>query len=101
MAANINVIAQFKVSVLARDNHICKKCGQSAVEAHRIIEDLPNGGYVIDNGISLCLICNKLAKKFHASKGKDWAAGFHPSELFKLIKSSYEIAYNATLKIRG
>jgi len=55
---------------------------------------MPNGGYVKENGISLCDTeygCHKKAEQFHL--GNDVEKGFMPEDLYKLINSSYELAY--------
>ena len=46
----------FKSCVFDRDNHKCVICGDPAVDAHHIIERhlFNDGGYYIDNGVSLC-----------------------------------------------
>ena len=46
----------FRESVLKRDNYKCVFCGQPAVDAHHIIERrlFPDGGYYLDNGVSVC-----------------------------------------------
>lgn len=47
---------QFREGVFARDNHKCVICAAPAVDAHHIIERrlFPDGGYILDNGASLC-----------------------------------------------
>lgn len=47
---------QFREGVFNRDNHKCVFCGSPAVDAHHIMERrlFPDGGYYIDNGISVC-----------------------------------------------
>lgn len=46
----------FREGVFARDGHKCVICGQPAQDAHHIIERrlFSDGGYVLDNGASLC-----------------------------------------------
>ena len=46
----------FRNSVFERDNHLCVVCKEPAVDAHHIMERrlFSNGGYYIDNGVSLC-----------------------------------------------
>jgi len=66
----------FRESVFLRDNHKCVICGKPAKDAHHILERrlFDNGGYDIDNGVSLCedhhigaeqtiLSCNELREK--------------------------------------
>src|SRR5579859_5593714 len=46
----------FRENIFKRDNHKCVWCGNTAVDAHHIIERklFPDGGYYLDNGVSLC-----------------------------------------------
>lgn len=46
----------FREGVFARDRHKCVVCGAPAQDAHHLIERrlFPDGGYVLDNGVSLC-----------------------------------------------
>ena len=58
---------------------------------------MPNGGYVLENGISLCDRdngCHWKAEQFHLTDGEDWEDGFHPNDLYDLIGSSYEEAFD-------
>lgn len=95
--------SQFRNEVFKRDKYSCRKCGLKAtketaediLDAHHIINrtELPNGGYVKENGISLCKDnCHLKAEKFHITEGKEWEEGFHPNDLFNLIGSSESIA---------
>lgn len=47
---------QFNEQVFARDNHKCVVCGADAVDAHHLMERKlwDDGGYYLDNGVSLC-----------------------------------------------
>lgn len=91
----------FREACFERDNHKCKICGDIAVDAHHIFDRnlLPNGGYVKENGISVCPPCHLKAEKFHISEGKEWEEGYHPDDLYRLIGSDYQKAYKASLKI--
>lgn len=46
----------FRDRVFARDRHRCVVCGAPAKDAHHLIERrlFPDGGYYLDNGVSLC-----------------------------------------------
>jgi hypothetical protein len=57
--------SDFKNVVFKRDNHKCVVCGKAAVDAHHLIERKlwNDGGYYIDNGVSLCEECHKMAEK--------------------------------------
>ena len=92
----------FKAEVFSRDNFKCRKCNNPAVDAHHIIDrnELPNNGYVKENGISLCEKCHKLAEVYHSTNKTKWVQGFHPNELFFLIYSSIWKAKLADLKFR-
>ena len=88
---------KFRCDVFERDNYKCCKCGIENVEldAHHIIDrnDIPNGGYVKENGISLCEDCHVKAEKWHSSNGENWNKGFHPYELYELIGSTKKLAF--------
>jgi hypothetical protein len=89
----------FRDGVLKRDGR-CVKCGatEHKLDAHHITDrnEMPNGGYVLSNGIALCDRpggCHMKAEKFHMSGNKEWIDGFHPDDLYSAIGSSYEEAY--------
>ena len=87
---------EFNEAVFNRDNHVCKVCGAGGkLDAHHITDrhDLPNGGYVESNGISLCEPCHIKAGEHHITNGKSWPKGFHPEDLYEMIDSSYEQAW--------
>lgn len=90
--------AAFRNAVFERDGHKCRICGhESDLDAHHITDrsKMPNGGYVAENGISLCPVCHKHAELFHTTQGKRWWKDMHPDELYKLIGSNYERARDA------
>lgn len=97
---------RFRTDVLNRDKHKCKVCGRDDVklDAHHITDrnEMPNGGYVKENGITLCDVeegCHWKAEIYHTSKGEDWLTGFHPEDLYKLIGSNKELAESKALKM--
>jgi hypothetical protein len=55
---------QFREAVFARDGHKCVHCGKPGVDAHHIIERrlFPNGGYYLNNGVTLCADCHLAAE---------------------------------------
>ncbi len=55
---------------------------------------MPNGGYVAENGISLCEKCHPKAETYHC--GEPVPPGFSPDELYALIGSSQEAARAAS-----
>ena len=85
----------FREGVFARDGYVCKICGGIVADAHHITDRhvLPNGGYVLSNGISLCEACHIKAGVHHITHGIKWPEGFHPNDLYAKIGSSYERAY--------
>ena len=92
---------KFRNEVLKRDNHRCVICGRNdtKLDAHHITDRnlLPNGGYIKENGISLCSGddgCHLKAEEYHISNGLNFVPGYHPDELYKLINSSYKIVIN-------
>jgi 5-methylcytosine-specific restriction endonuclease McrA len=92
----------FREGVFERDGHKCKVCGNDGeLDAHHITDrhDLPNGGYVFSNGISLCSECHIKAGVHHVTGGKDWPDGFHPDDLYRLIHSSQDLAYEDSKRL--
>lgn len=86
----------FRTEVFTRDNYKCKVCNDSHIDidAHHITDrhQMPNGGYVKENGITLCPRCHIMAEKYHLTKGSRWYDGYTPLELYKLIGSSKYLA---------
>ena len=90
----------FRRSVFKRDRSRCQVCGKEGTEqtldAHHITDrsEMPNGGYVASNGITVCKEeCHLTVEQFHISQGDWWEEGLHPDDLYKKINSSYEQAY--------
>lgn len=99
--------AAFRDAVFKRDGYKCRMCGfllaDGNLDAHHITDRnlMPGGGYVKENGITLCDIeggCHQKAEMFH--NGLTIDNGFMPDDLYKLINSSYEIALRASKKLR-
>jgi 5-methylcytosine-specific restriction endonuclease McrA len=97
---------RFRDAVFKRDGYACKKCGMKQAEgkldAHHIVDRtlMPNGGYVVENGITLCdPTCHMLAEKYHISGGEDWEPGMHPDDLYAMVGSSYEKALAASERL--
>lgn len=95
----------FRLSVFKRDGGKCKVCGAFTVrlDAHHITDrnELPNGGYVKENGITLCDQpggCHEKAEVFH-STGKA-IQGFHPEDLYRMIGSTREEAEAAASRMK-
>lgn len=99
------VRAAFRDAVFKRDKNACKKCGAKASEtlqldAHHVTDRtlMPNGGYVLQNGISLCPVCHEKAEEHHSAGQAE--VGFTPDELYDLICSSYESAVQASERLK-
>lgn len=100
--------AAFRKVVFERDNYKCKCCKENGydgqdrrmdtkagkllmpLDAHHITNrnKFPNGGYVKENGVSLCPSCHKKAE----------IKLIPPSYLYKLIGSTLEKAIEADAK---
>lgn len=55
---------EFREAVFTRDNHRCVNCNAPAQDAHHLIERSlwSDGGYHLDNGVSLCAECHLRAE---------------------------------------
>jgi predicted restriction endonuclease len=87
------VRAAFRAAVFERDGHRCRVCGDPSepLDAHHITsrEEMPAGGYVLENGISLCPRDHERAE----------AGEFEPERLYELIGSSWEMAFEASQQL--
>lgn len=102
--------AEFRRAVFERDGHKCRVCDKQwspedadpslkRINAHHITDrsEMPNGGYVKENGITVCEEpCHRLVEEFHISGGQRWSPGLHPRFLYLTIGSSYEKAVRAS-----
>jgi hypothetical protein len=82
---------------------------EEELDAHHITprEDMPNGGYVKENGVTLCkypqdklMSCHEYAEAY--LNPEDYGVeepGYSPAELYKKIGSSYQLAYKASEKL--
>lgn len=89
---------KFRDAVFTRDRNKCRFCdGTQDLDAHHITDrnEMPNGGYVVQNGITLCPTHHMQAEQFHITGGKEWVPGMHPNDLYKAIGSSYTAAVAA------
>ena len=94
---------KFRNNVFSRDKNKCLKCDENKIklDAHHITDrnEMPNGGYVIENGISLCDDCHIKAEVWHNSGKTEFVDGYHPNDLYQLINSDYNLAYVKSEKI--
>jgi hypothetical protein len=93
----------FRNAVFERDGYRCVMCGKTSKEvkldAHHITDraEMPNGGYVAENGITLCDCsqgCHWKSEHNHAT-GKSYP-GYAPENLYAKINSSLEKAWEAS-----
>jgi predicted restriction endonuclease len=98
----------FRDEVFKRDGFRCAMCGKKSskdnieneMDAHHITDRnlLPNGGYVKENGITLCTDeCHEKAEVFHSTGTS--VEGYSPEDLYKKINSSYEKAVEASQEL--
>ena len=84
----------FRNAVFDRDNYCCVGCGLKVdkneslqkLDAHHITprEEMPNGGYVKENGVTLCKNgCHEKAEYWLKNKMGD--ENFSPQRLYKKI----------------
>lgn len=103
--------ANFRLVCLKRDKNACVMCGRKATSVEEALEifdihhvadrsEMPNQGYCLENGITLCRdTCHLKAEEFH-STGKA-QPGWSPTELYSKINSSYEKAVEASKKLKS
>lgn len=92
----------FRESVFERDGHKCTFCDAiEDLDAHHITDrsEMPNGGYVKENGITLCKKHHMDAEKFHITNGAEWVEKMHPTDLYNLIRSSKDLAIKQSEKL--
>lgn len=92
----------FRDSVFERDSNKCVFCGEtSGLDAHHITDrnEMPNGGYVKENGITVCERCHQECEVYHISGGVEWSEGKHPEDLYNLIASNKKKAIRASEKL--
>ena len=97
----------FRDACYKRDGFRCAMCSMKScldkaekeLDAHHITDRnlMPSGGYVKENGISLCPACHEKAEIYHSTGTA--VEGFAPDDLYKEINSSYEKAVEASNKL--
>lgn len=100
-----SVRKDFRDAVFKRDAYSCKVCGykppkgavvEDHLDAHHITDrhDMPHGGYVLANGVSLC----KVGRNCHL-KAEQREIG--PETLYQMIHSSFEEAVKQSEDLLG
>jgi len=103
-ASKKQLLENFCSSVFARDGNMCVMCStlqeeltkeHKTLDVHHILDlsKMPNGGYVMENGILLCPTCHELAKLYHSTGTSH--PGYSPDDLFDKIGSNPEKARRA------
>ena len=95
--------ANFRDAVFARDDYKCCVCSvrmKDIMDAHHITDRnfIINGGYVPENGITLCPICHLQAERYHITGELDEV--YSPEVLYRLIGSSYIKAVEASERMK-
>jgi len=103
MSSEKKLIRQrFRNEVFERDGNVCRVCGAGSyvLDAHHVTDRnlMPNGGYVKENGISLCPGCHEKAEVFHNTGTP--VKGFSTDDLYELICSSHELAVRASERLK-
>ncbi len=114
--------AAFRRAVFTRDKLTCRCCGRAGqdrqgtvdwklfhkvsdpdklvtLDAHHIINRnwFDNGGYVAENGVSVCDTCHLKAEAYW--QGEETDSGFLPEDLYKIIGSDLDKAIEADAKL--
>lgn len=109
MSAGKKLIRQnFRDACYKRDNYKCVMCdfkstkdkAEQDLDAHHITDRnlMPNGGYVKENGVSLCADCHIKAEIFHSTGVAH--PGYSPDDLYAKIGSSLEKATEASKRLK-
>lgn len=91
----------FRNAVFGRDNNKCAVCGrEDNLDAHHIIsrDIMPNGGYVKENGISLCEECHIKAETMYSDPDGEHF-DYAKEKLFEIIGSNEELAYEKSKEL--
>lgn len=99
---------EFRDAVFERDHHSCVLCWSTwerdiALDAHHITprENMPSGGYVPENGITLCDKPNGCHARAEAYlRGEEKEIKYSPEALYKAIGSSLVVATQACDRLR-
>jgi 5-methylcytosine-specific restriction endonuclease McrA len=92
---------KFNDDCLKRDKYKCRVCPrEDDLAVHHITDrkEMPNGGYVKENGITLCPDCHLKAERWYLYQDK-YEETFPPNNLYFIIASSYEKAVAASNKL--
>lgn len=91
----------FNEGCLKRDAHKCVFCEEvEKLDVHHITDrhDLPNGGYALSNGITVCEEHHMCCEMFHMEQF--CKPEYLPEALYERIGSSYEQANKDSEKLK-
>lgn len=96
----------FREEVYRRDGYMCCICHRHEsiechLDAHHITDrhEMPNDGYALSNGITLCPEHHRKAEVYHQTHHQTWVPNLSPDELYQLIGSTYQQAYQDCLRL--
>ena len=92
---------QFNEECLKRDKNKCVFCPKTEnLNVHHITDrhEIPNDGYVKENGITVCEQHHWDCEQYHI--GKLYSKDFHPNELYLKIGSSKEEAFEKSKQLK-
>lgn len=116
MSSKKDIRKKFRDGVFKRDKYTCQICGSKysekdsdpqlqIINAHHITDrnELDNGGYCVENGITVCdekgkfpgkISCHMMVERFHISGGDESLVlpEYRPDTLYQKIGSSLELA---------
>lgn len=91
---------KFNGDCLKRDQNKCVFCGETEnLDIHHITDrhEMPNGGYVASNGITVCQKHHLMCEEYH--KNLKASSGFYPADLYAKIGSSHAQALKDSEKL--
>jgi hypothetical protein len=91
----------FNEACLLRDKYQCVFCDKKEnLQVHHIKDrhEMPNSGYVLANGITVCEEHHLLCEEYHMYDGV-CIPMYHPDALYKIIGSSYLEAFMESEKL--
>lgn len=93
---------KFRDEVLKRDRNKCVICKtEDNIEAHHIVdrELMPGGGYVKENGITLCREHTEMAEHHRQEDGVEGEEAYAPNKLYLKIGSNHDKALKASERL--
>ena len=91
---------EFNEVCFERDNHKCVFCNETEdIDAHHITDrhEMPNGGYVISNGITVCTKHHLKCELYDINGDEEI---YTPNALYIKINSTFDTAYNDSLNLK-